>query len=67
MTLRGGVITTPRRPKRPASPVQDVGLAAKKEKGWLPFLDTYRTMCIAPPPPGFQRLLQSIEHLAIAA
>ena len=33
---------------------------------WLPFLDTYRTMCIAPEA-GFRRVLQSIEHLAIAA
>jgi len=33
---------------------------------WLPFLDTYRTMCIAPDP-EFQRLLQRIDHQAPAA
>ena len=32
----------------------------------LPFLDTYRTMCIAPDP-DFQRVLEEIEKLQLAA
>jgi hypothetical protein len=33
---------------------------------WLPFLDTYRTMCLAPQP-EFQRLLEQAGELPIAA
>ena len=29
---------------------------------WLPFLDTYRTMCRAPEP-GFRRILEDIREL----
>jgi hypothetical protein len=35
-------------------------------KCWLPFLDTYRTMCLAPDS-GFRRVLEHIRELAIAA
>jgi hypothetical protein len=31
---------------------------------WLPFLDTYRTMCIAPVPP-FRRILEDIRELRV--
>jgi site-specific DNA recombinase len=31
-----------------------------KNEIWLPFLDTYRTMCLAPEPP-FQRVLEEIR------
>lgn len=34
--------------------------------GWLPFLDTYRTMCRAPEP-TFWRLLEDIRELRFAA
>jgi hypothetical protein len=34
--------------------------------GWLPFLNTYRTMCVAPEP-DFRRLLEDIRELQIAA
>jgi hypothetical protein len=33
---------------------------------WLPFLDTYRTMCLAPQP-EFRRLLEQARDLPIAA
>jgi hypothetical protein len=33
---------------------------------WLPFLDTYRTMCLAPPP-EFMRLLEQAGGLPIVA
>ena len=33
---------------------------------WLPFLDTYRTMCLAPEP-EFRRLLEEARELPIAA
>ena len=31
-----------------------------KSKVWLPFLDTYRTMCLAPDPP-FRRVLEEVR------
>lgn len=34
--------------------------------GWLPFLNTYRTMCIAPEP-DFKRVLEDIRELQLAA
>ena len=33
---------------------------------WLTFLNTYRTMCVAPEP-EFRRLLEKIRHLDLAA
>jgi hypothetical protein len=33
---------------------------------WLPFLNTYRTMCIAPQP-TFKRLLENIRQDQVAA
>jgi hypothetical protein len=33
---------------------------------WLPFLDTYQTLCMVPPP-DFQRLLENIRQLWFAA
>jgi hypothetical protein len=33
---------------------------------WLPFLDTYRTMCRAPEP-AFRRILEDIWELGFAA
>jgi len=33
---------------------------------WLPFLNTYRTMCIAPEP-DFRRVLEEIRELRLAA
>ena len=33
---------------------------------WVPFLDTYRTMCIAPNP-EFRRLLEKIREVRLAA
>jgi hypothetical protein len=33
---------------------------------WLPFLDTYRTMCRAPEP-AFRRILEDIRALRLAA
>jgi hypothetical protein len=32
---------------------------------WLPFLDTYRTMCLAPQP-DFRRLLEGIREMKLA-
>jgi hypothetical protein len=36
------------------------------EKEWLPFLNTYRTMCVAPEP-DFRRALEEIRELRFAA
>ena len=36
------------------------------EKAWLPFLDTYRTMCLAPEP-AFRQILEDIRELRFAA
>jgi hypothetical protein len=33
-----------------------------KSEIWLPFLDTYRTMCMAPQP-DFRRLLEGIREM----
>ena len=33
---------------------------------WLPFLDTYRTMCLAPEP-ALKRLLEDVRDLRLAA
>jgi hypothetical protein len=33
---------------------------------WLPFLDTYRTMCLAPQP-EFREVLEQVRSLLLAA
>jgi hypothetical protein len=33
---------------------------------WLPFLDTYRTMCLAPQP-HFRRVLEDVRAMQLAA
>jgi hypothetical protein len=33
---------------------------------WLPFLDTYRTMCLAPKP-DFRRVLEDVRAMQLAA
>jgi len=33
---------------------------------WLPFLDTYRTMCLAPQP-DFRRVLEDVRAMQLAA
>jgi DnaJ domain len=33
---------------------------------WLPFLDTYRTMCLAPQP-HFRRVLEDVRQMQLAA
>jgi hypothetical protein len=35
------------------------------QKIWLPFLDAYRTMCVAPQP-EFRRLLEGIREMKLA-
>ena len=43
------------------------GDASQSSEGaWLPFLDTFRTLCVAPEP-GVQRLLEEIRELDFAA
>jgi hypothetical protein len=37
-----------------------------KSKIWLPFLDTYRTMCLAPQP-DFRRVLAGVLAMELAA
>jgi hypothetical protein len=37
-----------------------------KSKIWLPFLDTYRTMCLAPQP-DFRRVLEDVLAMQLAA
>ncbi|MGR3387309.1 MAG: hypothetical protein ACU0DB_10060, partial [Paracoccus sp. (in: a-proteobacteria)] len=41
-------------------------LCARDIGKWLPFLNTFRTMCVAPEP-DFRRLLEDIRELQIAA
>jgi hypothetical protein len=41
------------------------GINAKKN-AWLPFLDTYRTMCLAPQP-DFKRTLEGVRAMRLAA
>jgi hypothetical protein len=41
--------------------------AARRDLGaWLPFLDTYRTMCLAPQP-VFRRVLEDVRAMQLAA
>ena len=37
-----------------------------KSKIWLPFLDTYRTMCLAPQD-NFRRVLEEVREMRLAA
>jgi len=37
-----------------------------KNEIWLPFLDTYRTMCLAPKP-DFRRVLEDVRAMQLAA
>ena len=37
-----------------------------RAENWLPFLNTYRTMCMAPEP-DFRRLLEDIRDVRFAA
>jgi hypothetical protein len=37
-----------------------------KNEIWLPFLDTYRTMCLAPQP-DFRRVLEDVRAMQLAA
>ena len=37
-----------------------------KNEIWLAIRDTYRTLCLAPEP-DFQRLLEGVQHLTVAA
>ena len=45
---------------------QPGGIANGPSQIWLTFLDTYRTMCLAPEP-EFRRLLEQAQDLPIAA
>ena len=38
----------------------------RSKEGWLPFVRTYRTMCLAPKP-EFRRVLEEIRELRLAA
>jgi hypothetical protein len=44
------------------------GNTAKSAKSeiWLPFLNTYRTMCLAPQP-DFRRVLEDVRAMQLAA
>ncbi len=37
-----------------------------KSEIWLPFLNTYRTMCLTPPP-EFRRFLEKVSDMKVAA
>jgi hypothetical protein len=41
-------------------------MSRRDRTGWLPFLDTYRTMCCAPEP-AFRRILEDIRDLPFGA
>ena len=38
----------------------------RKNETWVPFLDTYRTMCLAPQP-DFRRVLDDVGAMQLAA
>ena len=38
----------------------------KNRYAWLPFLDTYRTMCLAPQP-DFRRVLENVRAMQLTA
>jgi hypothetical protein len=42
------------------------GSVSFKREIWLPFLDTYRTMCLAPEP-AFRQILEGIRDLRFGA
>ena len=57
------------RAARPRRHVLDEAQRRVRERaagGWLPFLDTYRTMCRAPEP-AFRRILEDMRELRFAA
>jgi hypothetical protein len=41
-------------------------IVSAKSEIWLPFLDTYRTMCLAPQP-DFRRTLEDVRAMQLAA
>ena len=47
------------------SPI-DMFVDLNQRKKWLPFLNTYRTMCLAPRP-GFRRILEEVREMRVAA
>jgi hypothetical protein len=49
-----------------AWPVQQQKEEKAKRINWLPFVDTYRTMCRSPEP-TFRRILEDIRELRFAA
>ena len=51
---------------RPAECVELALAGQGHDDFWLPFLSTYRTMCLAPDP-GFRRVLGEIQELRLAA
>jgi hypothetical protein len=60
----------PRRDKKRAggNPRLEADETTKSAKNviWLPFLDTYRTMCLAPQP-HFRRVLEEVREMRLAA
>jgi len=53
-------------PARVWKPDKTAAALMRRREEWLPFLNTYRTMCAAPEP-DFRRLLEDIRELQIAA
>src|SRR5580704_8598910 len=53
--------------KSPQPPSWDEAHRQMQRDGlWLPFLDTYRTMCLAPQP-DFRRVLEDVRAMQLAA
>jgi hypothetical protein len=49
-----------------ALPYFGAALFVFRDTSWLPFLDTYRTMCLAPQP-DFRRVLEEVREMRLAA
>jgi hypothetical protein len=56
----------PNRPTRFGNPDENVNDLNGGHTTWRPFLDTYRTMCLAPEP-AFRRILEDVQELRFAA
>jgi hypothetical protein len=59
--------TVPAQARRGVGRGNDARISARGDPtAWLPFLDTYRTMCCAPEP-AFRRILEDIRDLPFGA
>jgi hypothetical protein len=65
-SLNGSTVNAASRSAEVGAGTNESSLSHRDETAWLPFLDTYRTMCHAPEP-AFRRILEEIRGLHFAA